>query len=365
MKPPPLLVFVLSFLPASAPAAAPFLSDPAALLGPAPERRIRAALAAPIVDITQKARPSPSGDPHDYISYGRYWWPDPAKPDGLPYVRKDGHPNEAQIALGDGRLLGALLKNTAILAAGWSVQHREDCARRAAEWLRTWFATPATRITPSFAYAQIRLGRDHNRGSASGLIDTRGLAGFVDTLRLLEGAPGFDAALAASVRDWAAAYLDWLTTSPNGRKEHEARNNHGSWYLVQAVALARFLGQDEQARALAREDFARIDWQIEPDGRQPLELARTDGLGYSRFNLEAQLQLARLAAPLGVDLWHYEAPRGGSLRRALAYLKPFNLAPGTWPHAQLAAVKPGFLQPLLDEAARLDHPAPQGGSTTP
>ncbi|HVT71706.1 MAG TPA: alginate lyase family protein [Lacunisphaera sp.] len=360
MKSLPLLACLLSLLPAGAQAAAPFLADPAALLGSAPERKLRSALAAPIVDITRKARPSPSGDPHDYISYGRYWWPDPARPGGLPYVQKDGHPNEAQIAQGDERLLDALLKNIALLAAGWAVDRREDCALRAAEWLRAWFATPATRITPSFAYAQIRLGRDHNRGSASGLIDTRGLAGLVDTLRLLEGAPGMDAGLDAAVRAWVAAYLDWLTTSPNGRQEHAARNNHGSWYLVQAVALARYLGRDDQARALAREDFARIDWQIEADGRQPLEIARTDGLSYSRFNLEAQLQLARLAAPLGVDLWHYTSPRGGSLRRALDYLKPFDVAPGTWPHHQLAAVKPGFLQPLLAEAARLDPPVPPG-----
>ncbi|HVZ66620.1 MAG TPA: alginate lyase family protein [Lacunisphaera sp.] len=360
MKSLALLACLLLFLPTAAEAAKPFLVDPAALLGAAPERTIRSALAAPIVNITQQAQPSPSGDPHDYISYGRYWWPDPAEPDGLPYIQRDGHPNAAQIAQGDERLLGAMLKNTAILAAGWTVEHREDCARRAAEWLRTWFATPATRITPSFAYAQIRPGRDHNRGTASGLIDTRGFAGLVDTLCLLEDAPGMDAALAASVRDWVAAYLDWLTTSPNGRKEQAARNNHGSWYLVQAVALARYLGHDEQARILAREDFGRIDWQIEPDGRQPLEISRTDGLSYSRFNLEAQLKLARLAAPLGVDLWHYESPRGGSLRRALDYLKPFDVAPGTWPHKQLAPVKAGFLQPLLDEAARLDHPAPQG-----
>ena len=32
----------------------------------------------------------PSGDKHDYISFGPYWWPDPAKKDGLPYIRRDG-----------------------------------------------------------------------------------------------------------------------------------------------------------------------------------------------------------------------------------------------------------------------------------
>ena len=34
-----------------------------------------------------------SGDKHDYMSMGPYWWPDPSKPDGLPYIRKDGQRN--------------------------------------------------------------------------------------------------------------------------------------------------------------------------------------------------------------------------------------------------------------------------------
>ena len=32
----------------------------------------------------------PSGDIHDYMSLGPYWWPDTTKSDGLPYIRRDG-----------------------------------------------------------------------------------------------------------------------------------------------------------------------------------------------------------------------------------------------------------------------------------
>ena len=34
-----------------------------------------------------------SGDKHDYMSQARYFWPDPAKPDGLPYINRDGISN--------------------------------------------------------------------------------------------------------------------------------------------------------------------------------------------------------------------------------------------------------------------------------
>ena len=332
----------------------PYLLDPGEIPAATLERQVKKAVAALILTIVDKPRPSPTGDAHDYISYGRYYWPDPSKPDGLPYIQKDGYPNRALLEQGDDKQLSALLNNVETLALGWSRLHREDCARRAGEWLRAWFVAPATRIKPSFGYAQIRLGRDQNRGSASGLIDTYGLPRLVDAVRLLHSAPGVSAEDEQAVKTWFSDYLLWLTTSPNGRKEHEAKNNHGSWYLAQVIAIARFLGREDEARVFAREDFARINAQIEPDGRQPLETARTDGLSYSLFNLEAQLRVARLAAPLGIDLWNYTAPRGGSLKQALAYLQRFDAAPEKWPHKQLATEKPGFLKPLLAMAVKLD-----------
>ena len=40
--------------------------------------------------VMDKKELPPSKDKHDYLSYSRYWWPDPDKEDGLPYIRKDG-----------------------------------------------------------------------------------------------------------------------------------------------------------------------------------------------------------------------------------------------------------------------------------
>ena len=37
-------------------------------------------------------------------SVGPYWWPDPSKPDGLPYIRKDGHKNPERGKIGDSGL---------------------------------------------------------------------------------------------------------------------------------------------------------------------------------------------------------------------------------------------------------------------
>ena len=40
--------------------------------------------------VTFKSLTPPGGTKHDYMSMGPYWWPDPERPDGLPYVRRDG-----------------------------------------------------------------------------------------------------------------------------------------------------------------------------------------------------------------------------------------------------------------------------------
>ena len=38
------------------------------------------------VSVMDKTGLPPSGDKHDYMSIAPYFWPDPSKPDGLPYI---------------------------------------------------------------------------------------------------------------------------------------------------------------------------------------------------------------------------------------------------------------------------------------
>jgi acetyl esterase/lipase len=312
-----------------------------------------AALDRPIETVVDKKRPSPTGDAHDYVSYGRYWWPDPASTNGLPFIRRDGHPNREQMALGDQYRLWQMIETVESLAQSWQREHCTNCAVRAGEWIRAWFVTPATRVNPAFEYAQIRLGHNNNRGSASGLIDTRGFIRLIESLRRLQGSPALTGDDEKQIRQWFSDYLHWLTTSKNGKQERAAGNNHGSWLLAQLIAISRYLGREEQAREFALEDFARIENQFAPDGSQPLEMVREDGLGYCVFNLEAQLTVAQLAAPLGVDVWNYAATNGASLRRGLEFLIPYNNAPETWPHHQWKKLEPGFLNPLLAQAAQV------------
>jgi len=312
-----------------------------------------AALAAPIVTVMDKPFDPPGGDKHDYVSFARYYWPDPTKPGGLPYVSRDGRHNHEQVARGDRPRIGALCENVERLAAAWHVHRDEAAARRAGEWLRAWFIDPATRMNPHLEYAQVRLGHNDNRGNPAGMLDSRGFANVVDALRMLDDSSALTAGEKAAIREWFAAFLDWFTTAPIALKERAAKNNHGSWYFAQAIPLARFAGREEMARELCTEARELMSRQIQPDGSQPEEIRRVDGLGYSRFNLEALALVARHADGLGIDLWNYTAPNSAGLLRAIDFLRPYNAAPESWPHSQSEELPPGFLDKLIAEADRM------------
>jgi hypothetical protein len=311
------------------------------------EAGAEAALLTKIASIVDKPQPSPTGDAHDYISYARYYWPNPDTPNHLPFVKKDGYSNEDQVALGDEARMMTMDETVSALALGWAVFHKEFYAERAGDWLRVWFVDPATVMHPNLERGQIALGLDGNRGRGAGIIDAREFIGLVDGLRMLHASPGLSPSDEGKIHAWFGQYLQWMLTSKIGSAEHSAANNHGSWFLAQAIAIARYVGKDDVARGLANEDFARIGRQIQPDGRQPLELVRADSLTYSAFNLAAQFIVARLAAGLGVDLYHYTAPNGASLSKAVEFLRPYNSDVSKWQGSQVRKIEPGFLDDIL------------------
>ena len=304
------------------------------------------ALAAPIVAVTDKhTLLPPSGDAHDYYSLSPYWWPDPSKKDGLPYIRRDGETNPESKKDLDQPRIAAMGSQSYALALGYYFTGDARYASRAAQQLRTWFLDPATRMTPHLRYSQLVRGNDKERGS--GIVDTRWFVEAVDASRLLEGSSAWTAADADGLKKWMGEYLAWLRTSPNGAHEHDAKNNHGSWYAAQTATYALFTGDSALARQIATDAKARIDWQITPQGEQPIEMERTRSMHYSGFNAEALSRVAEVGRQVGVDLWHYEAPSGGSLRKAADHLAEFLPDPSKWPGKQIDAIEPELIVAVL------------------
>lgn len=114
------------------------------------------------------------------------------------------------------------------------------------------------------------------------------------------------------------------------------KNNHGTFYDVQAIALALFIGDTDFAREkLLQARTRRIADEIKPDGRMPRELTRTLSFNYSLFNLRAEIELATLGRSVGVDLWHYQTADGRSLLKAAEFMAQYADPKREWPYQQI------------------------------
>ena len=305
------------------------------------------ALNAGPFSVMDKNLTPPSGDKHDYISRGPYWWPDPKKPDGLPYIRRDGQVNpEARTNETDRVAFGQMTSAVETLALAWYFTNHKPYAVHAAGLLRTWFLDTATRMNPNLQFGQAIPGR--TQGRDIGIIDTARLTRIVDAVGLLESSDAWTAKDRQAMCDWCAEYLKWLRMSKHGLGEEKKLNNHGTWYDAQVVSLALFTGQNDLARTIVEQvKGRRIDRHIEPDGRQPHELARTKSLGYSAMNLNGFFRLAIMAEKIGIDLWHYESRDGRSIQKALDFLTHYVESGEKWPYKQITHYRPAALFSLL------------------
>jgi len=302
------------------------------------------------LSVTQKAPTPPSGNKHDYMSLAPYWWPDPAKPNGLPYIRRDGQTNPESAQLPDHKNFSKVMSASHTLALAYYLFGDEAYAAQCTKLLRAWFVDPSTRMNPSLTYAQAILGVNQGRGI--GLIETRDITEVIDAIGLLGGSHAWTAADQQGMREWCEKFLDWMLISSNGKDESASKNNHGTFYDVQIVALALFVDKKDIADRVLREaPKKRIELQVEPDGRQPLELERTKSAGYSLMNLSGLFELARLGDASGADLWSFQTRDGRSIRKALDYLIPFATGERKWTNEQIADVNWKELIPELLAAA--------------
>lgn len=294
--------------------------------------------------VMDKTQLPPSGDKHDYLSQAPYFWRDTNSTDGK-YITRDGERNPEAEKESDAGNFAAVCYDSHTLALAYYFSGDEKYAAKAAEFIRVWFVNPETRMNPNLKYGQGVPGGVEGR--PAGLITARCLADLVDAIGLLAGSKNWTPNDQQAMTAWAEDYFHWLTTSKIGRGEDAASNNHGTYYDVQAVSLALFIGKTDFAReklTTARE--SRIARQIEPDGKMPRELTRTLSFHYTLFNLAAELQLAALGRSAGVDLWHYETPDGRSILKAAEFMAPFADPDRTWSYPQIQ-------KPNRDELGKL------------
>jgi hypothetical protein len=270
-----------------------------------------------------------AGGPHDFFSEGDYWWPDPARPDG-PYLRRDGESNPDNF-VDHRRALVRFSVEVPALAAAWKLTSDDRYAAHARRHLRAWFADAATRMTSRLEYSQAIHGIATGRGT--GIIDTIHLvevARAVEALRKGGALPDGDL---QPIRGWFSEYLRWMTTHRYGIEERDAKNNHGTCWVMQVAAFASVTG-DEAQKEMCRVRFKTVllPTQMAADGSFPLEIARTKPYGYSLFNLDAMTTICQVLSTPSDNLWGYQLPDGRGMRKALEFMVPFIKDKTQWPH---------------------------------
>ncbi|ADB40693.1 alginate lyase family protein [Spirosoma linguale] len=280
------------------------------------------------ITVTAQTSPRSAGSRHDFFSEGDYWWPDSLNPQG-PYVQRDGMTNpdnfvaHRQAMIRFSRVVGAL-------ASAYKLTGNETYVRQAFRHLDAWFVDSTTRMSPSLQYAQAIKGRATGRGI--GIIDTIHFMEVAQGIRAMEQAKSADKRVLAGAKIWFGQYLNWLLTHPYSQDEKEAKNNHGTCWVMQVAAFARLTGNEKVLEA-CRERYKTVllPNQMATDGSFPLELRRTKPYGYSIFNLDAMVMICQILSDKDHDLWTYQTPDGRSIEKGISYLYPYVADKRKWP----------------------------------
>ena len=285
-------------------------------------------LRAEPITVTAASSPRSAGGKHDYFSEGDYWWPDPKNPTG-PYIQRDGQSNPDNFD-DHRKAMRRLSLQVPALAAGFVVSKQKRFGEQAVKHLRAWFVDEATHMSPHLKYSQAIKGKA--TGRSIGVIDTIHLVEVARAADILERTGALTGADRDGVRKWFKDYLTWITTHEYGTTERDAKNNHGTCWVMQAGEFAHYLG-DAKVMADCRERLKKIiiPHQIAADGSFPEELRRTKPYGYSLFNMDILAACCQILSTAEDNLWTFELPDGRGMRKAMEFLYPYVLDKKKWP----------------------------------
>ena len=310
------------------------------------------ALKAGPFTVMAKSQVPPSGDKHDYMSLARYYWPDPTKPGGLPYVQRDGETNPEIDTIPDKNQMNGMISAVSTLALAYYLTGEEPYAAKAASLVRAWYLDPETRMNPNLEFGQGVKGKEPGRADrhhrharacgggrcprhAAGLAQPDG-DGPQGAGRVARRVPRLAAAKPPGPRRGGRHQQPRRVVRRAGGVAGALHRAHRTW----PGAIL------EAARA------ERIGKQIEPDGSMPRELARTTSAGYTQFNLEAFAALAALGETRRRrSLAVRNARRPQHREGAVAFVLPFVRDGRPWTHKQIKAFDPATYYPLFVAAA--------------
>ncbi len=132
---------------------------------------------APLSVMDKSSTPA-SGSKHDYMSRAPYFWYDSTKPNGLPYIRRDGERNPEINTITDHHNLAELGTAVKTLAYSWSLTKQSRYAEKAVLLVKHWFLDLHYQDE---SQPRIRPGHPgHHNGRGIGIIETIPLIDIAD-----------------------------------------------------------------------------------------------------------------------------------------------------------------------------------------
>lgn len=257
--------------------------------------------------------------PNDFVSLAPYWWPNP-NGKNLPYIPMDGKINPERNRYADRVILKEFSEDIETLGLAYYYSKDEKYAQKAIKQLRVFFLDPKTKMNPNFDNSQLIVGKPNESGN---IIEANPLLKCIDGIQLIKSSKSWTNQDQIEIKQWFEDLLNWMLTDKEALKFSRAKNNIGSYYLIQASTYALFVDKKDIARELIEEKApGLINYQIEKNGSMPLELKRAKPWNYLNYNLNAYLSLMELSAQVGVNLWEYQS-NAGSIKKAFEWLIPY------------------------------------------
>lgn len=280
------------------------------------------------VTITSFIAERSAGDNHDFYSEGDYWWPDSLNPEG-PYIRLDGQTNPENFVAHRHAMIrfSSIVGN---LTSAYLLTKDKKYADAVMQHVRAWFVDKETFMRPNLQYAQAIKGVATGRGI--GIIDTVHLMEVAQSLRKLEEANAISGEDINGSKKWFTDYLEWISTHPYGIDEMNAKNNHGTCWVMQAAVFARYVDDANMIKLCGnRYKEILLPDQMAEDGSFPRETARTKPYGYSLFNLDAMATICQTLSTETDNLWAYTVDNGKNIQKGIHFIYPYVMDKQSWP----------------------------------
>lgn len=270
-------------------------------------------------------------DMHYYCSMSPYYWP-VEENNRVKYVCRDGQGNP-EAADYNQWSLSDLATRLQAMSLAYYFTNDSKIYKAFVKQIDVWFSDTETRMYPNFDYSQVIPGNKDSKGTSAGIIEARPLTPIIESICLMNSCRSIGYFRNKRIKKWFSAFLEWMQTSELCKWNYNAENNIGTSYNVTLLRIAIFVNSKELAISLCESFPDRVESQIAPDGKQPLELVRTNAYSYSVHNLWFIVEFCKIAKSAGwTSVYEGCRPR---IRAATNYLSRFEGNEGVFPYKQI------------------------------